>query len=410
MRIAFITQWYDPEVGSAAIPGAIVRALQARNHHVEVITGFPNYPAGELYDGYRVRPYRREVVRGVPVHRVPLYPSHDASPLRRIANFVSFMFAASSIGAVIARRSDVALIYSTPGTVGLAGLVLRRLMRRPFVLYVQDVWPDTVTATGMLPAKIVKPMEWVIHRFSHAVYRAAGHIAVISPGMRTLLIERGVPESKISVVFNWVDESVFYEVPEKSRQGGSFEVMYAGNLGDVQGLDTAVRAVKVASNRADVVLRLVGTGVALDRLAKLASELDVADKVRFEGPRRLEEMAEVLATADIQLVCLKDDPLFHLTMPSKIQAILACGQPLLTSAPGDAAALTVDSGAGWAAAAGDVDGLADLLVRASSRPRQELAAMGRTGRAFYEVRLSSQVGAAMLEGALKQAQEGSQRD
>lgn len=403
MKIAVVSQWYDPEVGSAAIPGAIVRALQARGHQVEVVTGYPNYPHGKLYDGYSVRPYQRESIRGVLVHRVPLWPSHDSSPLRRILNFLSFMMSASTIGAALARRSEVALVYSTPGTVGMVGLVLRRLLRRPFVLYVQDVWPDTVTATGMLPSRVTGPAEWMLHRFSNSVYRAAAHVAVISPGMRTLLIDRGVPADKISVIFNWVDESAFHPVETKRQPGGSFELMYAGNMGDVQGLDTAVRAVALAAREADVVLRLVGAGVALERLRALADELGVGDRVRFEGTRTLDEMSTVMATADMQLVCLKDDPLFRLTMPSKIQAILAAGQPLLTSAPGDAARLTDESGAGWSAQAGDAEVLARLLVKASVLSKQDLERMGRIGRAFYDERLSAKVGSQMLESALVRA-------
>ncbi|MDP3950828.1 glycosyltransferase family 4 protein [Microbacterium sp.] len=406
MKIAFVTQWYDPEVGSAAIPGAIVRALVARGHAVEVVTGFPNYPTGQIYDGYRVHLHQREVVRGVTVHRVPLYASHDGSTLRRMLNFLSFMVSASTLGAILARRSQVSLIYSTPGTVGMAGLVLRRLLRRPFVLYIQDVWPDTVTATGMMPAKIEKPAEWMLHRFCNAVYRAAGHIAVTSPGMKTLLLERGVPAEKVSVVFNWIDDEVFYPVEAEERaEGEPFEVMYAGNIGVVQGLDTAVRAVALASNEANVVLRLIGTGVALESLRSLAADLGVSERVRFEGSRTLAQMAGVMASADAQLVCLKDDPLFSLTMPSKIQAILACGQPIITCAPGDAAALSEESGAGWACTPGDAQALAAIMVQASELGHCGLAQMASGGRRFYESRLSAEVGCEMLEEALHLALE-----
>lgn len=408
MRVAFITQWYDPEVGSAAIPGAIVRALQAGGHEVEVITGFPNYPYGRLYDGYRLRPYLRESIRGVTVHRVPLYPSHDRSPVRRILNFLSFMLSVSTLGATLARRCQVALVYSTPGTVGMAGVVLRRVFRRPFVLYIQDVWPDTVTATGMLPRRLNRPVEWVLHRFCNSVYRSAARIAVISPGMKTLLVERGVPAEKVDVVFNWVDESVFRPVAGRPV-GEAFEVMYAGNIGDVQGLEVAVRAVARLGEESPVVLRLVGSGVAVQSLQRLAEELDVADRVRFEGPRDIKEMSAVMATADLQLVCLRDDPLFHLTMPSKIQAILATGQPLVTCAPGDAALLTLESGAGWAVEAGDVDGLAKALCAASECSPEELAQRGVAGRAFYEQRLGAAVGSKALESALTGAAEWSNR-
>ena len=404
MKIAFVSQWYDPEVGSAAIPGAIVRALQQRGHHVEVITGFPNYPHGTLYDGYRIRPYSKETVRGVTVHRVPLYPSHDSSTTRRIANFLSFMVSSSTLGVLLARRCQVALVYSTPATVGLVGLAMRSLFRRPFLLYIQDLWPDTLTATGMLPPRAVKPAEWMLHRFCNRVYRAAGHIAVISPGMKVLLETRGVPAHKIDVIYNWVDEDLFHVVEAAPRDAdGTFDVMYAGNIGDVQGLEVAVRAMAALGPDARITLRLVGTGVSAEGLQTLADELGVAERVTFEGARRIEEMSEVMASAALQLVCLKDDPLFHLTMPSKIQAILATGRPMITCAPGDVARLTELSGAGWTVPAGDAEGLAAALLAASQLDRDELEGMGARGRAYYEQCLAADVGSQLLEAALERA-------
>lgn len=409
MKIAFITQWYDPEVGSAAIPGAVVRALQQRGHDVEVITGFPNYPTGRLYDGYRLRPYLRDNVRGVVVHRLPLYPSHDSSAARRIVNFLSFMISATVMGPFLGRRCQVALVYSTPATVGLVGIVLRALLRRPFVLYIQDLWPDTLTATGMLPGRLTRPAEWVLHRFCNRVYRSAAHIAVISPGMKTLLMSRGVPERKIDVVYNWVDEELFRPAPAQPHDDGPFEVMYAGSIGNVQGLDVAVRAMAQLRPEEDVRLRLIGTGGEVLALQRLARELGVDDRVRFEGPRSVAEMSQVMASAHVQLVCLKDDPLFHFTMPSKIQAILASGRPVITCAPGDVAALTTASGAGWAVAPGDAPGLADAIRAARSLSPHQLDELGKAGQVYYQERLSARFGAELLEGALARAMEGESR-
>lgn len=403
MKIAFITQWYDPEVGSAAIPGAVVRALQARGHDVEVITGFPNYPTGRLYDGYRLRPYARETVRGVRVHRVPLYPSHDASAVRRILNFLSFMLSATLMAPFLARRCQVALVYSTPATVGLVGIALRALLRRPFVLYIQDLWPDTVTATGMLPGWLVRPAEWVLHRFCNRVYRSAAHIAVISPGMKAILVGRGVPTSKIDVIYNWVDEQLFRPVPAHPQGDGPFDVMYAGSIGPVQGLDVAIRALALLRPDEDVRLRLIGTGAQVPALQRLADELGVADRLSFEGPRPVAEMSELMASARLQLVCLKDDPLFHFTMPSKIQAILASGRPVITCAPGDVASLTEASGAGWAVGPGDAAGLAEAFRTARSLSPRELDELGKAGHVFYQERLSAHFGAELLEGALAMA-------
>lgn len=402
MRIGFLTQWYDPEGGSAAIPGAMVRSLEALGHDVDVVTGFPNYPHGRLFDGYRLRPWSTERMGRTTVHRVALYPSHDRSPWRRAANFLSFALSASSIGAWRIRRREIALVYSTPATVGLAGIVLTRLWRRPFVLFIQDLWPDTVVATGMVPRRLTKPIAAVLDRFTRAVYDAASRIAVISPGMRATLVERGVDEDRIDLVYNWVDESVFG--PRSRRlHPERFEVMYAGNVGDVQGLEVAVEAIAQLRDCDDVHLRLVGAGVAVPRLRRLAAALGIEDHVHFEGPKTLGEMPEVLASASVQLVCLKDLPLFRATMPSKMQVILACGLPVVVSAPGDVARLAVDSGAGLAVRPGQATPLADAIRRLRELPAGELEEMGRRGRDFYEQELSSAVGARRLERSLRAA-------
>lgn len=402
MRIALVSQWYDPEGGSAAIPGSIARALQRRGHTVSVVTGFPNYPTGRLHDGYAVRPLRREVLAGVPVVRVPLYPSHGRSPVRRALNFLTFMVSASTLGALVARREQVSLVYSTPGTVGLAGVVLRRLFGQPFVLYVQDLWPDTVVATGLVPRRLTGLVRAVLDPFCHLVYRSAARIAVISPGMKDRLVERGVPTDKVDVVPNWVDEEVFGVRPG-SWDDHVFDLMYAGNLGDVQGLEVAVDALALLEDLPQVRLRLVGDGVARERLAARARAHGVEDRVLFEGVRPVSEMADVLASAHAQLVCLSDDPLFHITMPSKLQAVLACGRPVVTSAPGDVAVATEASGAGFAVAPGDPAALAGAVRALVSLGAAEREALGVRGRAYYEQNLSEAVGAARLEASLARA-------
>ena len=409
MKVAFLSQWFDPETGSAAIPGAIARALRDHGHDVTVVTGYPNYPTGELYDGYRVRLLQRERLRGLRVFRVPLYPSHDSSPVRRALNFLSFMTSISSLGALIARRSQVALVYSTPATIGTAGWVLQRLLRRPFVLFVQDLWPDTVTATGMVPARVARPVEQILGAYCRRIYAAASVILVISPGMKDLLVERGVPESKVRVVYNWIDEDTFGPVDPPARDGQAFDVMYAGNLGDVQGLDLALRAMTLVDDLPHVRLRFVGDGVARERLEELTDEWGLTERVVFEGTRPVEQMSATMASADVQLVCLKDIPLFRVTMPSKIQSILASGQPMIVSAPGDAAVLAERSGAGVAATAGDVDALAAAIRRCALLPDADLRAMGRRGREFYERELSAAVGVRAMDRALVDAVEGARR-
>jgi glycosyltransferase involved in cell wall biosynthesis len=225
------------------------------------------------------------------------------------------MLSSATIGAFVARRSQVALVYATPVTVGLAGVVLRRLFGRPFVVYVQDLWPDTVVATGMLPARLERAIGAALEPFCRLVYRSASRVAVISPGMKRLLVDRGVADSKIDVIYNWVDDDLFHPEPS-AAPNECFRVMYAGNLGDVQGLETLLNAVATLDDLSDLEVVLVGSGVAEPRLRALVESLGIDRRVVFQGPKPTCEMSRLLAQAHVQLVSLTDLPLFHVTMTS----------------------------------------------------------------------------------------------
>lgn len=406
-----VSQWYDPEHGSAGVPGTISRALISRGHDVRVLTGFPNYPTGKVYAGYRIRPYLRERMDGVDVHRVPLVPSHDRSALRRAANYLSFA-AASTMRAPVLRGCDAVLVYSSPATAAVAAMAARSLSGTPYVLYVADLWPDSVMESGFLgSARISQAVGSGLHRFCNATYRRAHAVAVTSPGMCDLLVARGVPPGKVHVVPNWVNEAIFQPLPavrsdgdrgRHPRRSGEFTVMYAGNLGDLQGLETAVHAMAHLRDLPELTLALVGSGVAEKRLRALVDELKLAS-VRFMGRRRLSEMPQVIALGDVHLVSLRDVPLFAATLPSKVQATLACGRPVVASVAGDAARIVTASGAGPVVPSGDPKALADALRSLYAMPAERLARMGESGRRYYEREFSERVGSERLESLLASA-------
>ena len=148
MKILILTQWFEPEPTSKGL--LFARELVARGHEVEVLTGFPNYPGGKLYPGYRIRPWVREHIDGVSVLRVALYPSHSNSGFQRALNYMSFALSAALIGTALIRQPDVVYVYHPPITVGFAGAVIGFLRKTPFVYDIQDLWPDTVASTGMM--------------------------------------------------------------------------------------------------------------------------------------------------------------------------------------------------------------------------------------------------------------------
>jgi colanic acid biosynthesis glycosyl transferase WcaI len=186
--ILLLSQWFEPE---PALKGLLfARALKNEGHDVEVITGFPNYPGGRVNPSYRIKLFQREVIDGIPVLRVALFPSHDASAGRRVLNYTSFAISVAVLGPFLSRRPDVIYAYHPPLTVGMAAAVLGLIKRAPFVYDVQDLWPDTLAATGMMRAQF--PLK-VIEEVARWVYRRAAHVVAQSPGFAARLAERGVP-------------------------------------------------------------------------------------------------------------------------------------------------------------------------------------------------------------------------
>lgn len=409
-----VTQWYDPEVGSASLPASIARALHSQGHTVDVVTGFPNYPSGKLYPGYRVRPYQRESRDGITVHRAPLYPSHDSRAMHRAANFISFAAAGSGVGAVALRNVDATLVYSSPATACVPAMVGRTIRRTPYVLMIQDMWPQSVMASAFLPTAKAKRVEKALHRYCDAMYRMAASVTVTSPGMTELIAERGVDRRKIVVVPNWADESHFQPVEPRRDVTAEFAglrpftVMYAGNLGDVQGLEVVVEAADLLRDHREIGFVLVGEGVAEPMLRSQVHERHL-DNVRFVAAQPVERMASVLALGDVQLVTLRHLPIFESTLPSKVQATLAAGRPIIGAVEGDAAEVIRLSGAGTVVPPGSPDELARAVLNASRAPATDLQEQGRRGREYYEHTMSQQSGTSRLIDLLQSAADGRSR-
>lgn len=404
-----ISQWYEPESGSAAHPTAIARALKGRGHEVRVLTGFPSYPGGRVHSGYRMRLRSREQRDGVELLRVPDVPSHDDNALRRAASLTSFASSAAlQVGWL--RGADACLVYLTPATVGAAAMALRAVSGVPYVLYVQDLWPETVAASGFIGnERANRVVERGLNAFLRRLYAGADGIAAISPTMAQTLASRGARSTPVSVP-NWVDEEVFRPTPpttdDPALPPGRSWVMYAGGIGEVQGLEHAISALALLRDRPDIGLVLVGDGVAVPSLRAQVDRLGLADRVSFAGPRPMAQMPGLIAGAVAQLVSLRDLPLFRGTIPSKVQASMACGAPVVCAVAGDAAELVERVGCGIVAAPEDPPSIAQALRAMVDLAPAQRAAMGDRGRSAYVSELGSAAGAARLEQLLSAAAGG----
>lgn len=397
IRVLLLTQWFDPEPTFKGL--AFARELVRLGFDVEVLTGFPNYPIGRLYPGYRLRIMQREVIDGVRVVRVLMYPSHDQSAVGRVLNYATFALSSLLYGLLAAGRADVIYAYHPPLSVGVTAGLLRIVRRTPVVYDIQDMWPDTLRATGMVNSSSALRLVGALCSW---VYRRVDHIAVLSPGFKRLLVERGVPERKIDVIYNWADEESLAAprggLPAAFPGPDRFRIVFAGNMGKAQRLETVLEAAALLQARGSrVSFVLVGGGVEVASLKDRALELGLSNVI-FVPPVPMTEIGGFLAAADALLVHLRKDPLFEITIPSKIQAYMAMGRPLLLAIQGDGADLVRRSGGGVLAEPESPQSIAEAADSLAQLPAGRLEEMGRNSRRFYAEHLSIDKGTMQFAG------------
>jgi len=322
MRILFFSHYFAPE-GNAPATRTYENCKRwvAAGHDVTVVTCAPNAPAGVVYEGYKNRLYQKEELDGIDVRRVWTFLAANKGFLRRTMNFLSYMLSALFFSLFV-KRPDVTIATSPQFFCGWAGVLYSKLRRTPFILEIRDIWPESILAVGaMKKSVVIRVLEWLELR----MYAAASHIVTVGDGYRQKLLEKGVPDSRISVIMNGVDREFYTPRPPddmlRDRWGikGKFVCGYVGTIGMACGLDTVLDAAQSlkAGGDDDVVFLLVGDGAVKDELESKAKSLDLKNVI-FTGRQPKDQMPDYLSLMDVSLVCLRKSPLFTTVMPSKL--------------------------------------------------------------------------------------------
>ncbi|MDD3029733.1 MAG: glycosyltransferase family 4 protein [Alphaproteobacteria bacterium] len=396
MRILILTQWFQPEPFLKGL--CFAKELRNQGHDVHVLTGYPNYPSGKLYPGYTIKGVLRETMDGVPITRVPLYPSHNKSKIARAANYLSFAFCAMVVGVFMRFKPDVIYAYHPPLTVDIAGCLIGFFRRVPVVVDVLDLWPDTLAASGILKNRtLLKTIGWLAQR----IYRQAAAIVVPTEGYYKKFLTRGVPQKKLHLIHNWCDEEALAQ-RSLSQPGllasfkGRFTVVYAGNMGPAQALFRVLDAAALLKKkRDDIQFVFVGDGLDSTALKKDASARQLSN-VSFFPQMPMNEVGHVLDAADALLVHLRVDPLFTITIPSKTQAYLFAGKPIVMAVAGDAKSLILRAQAGVCAVPEDPHSLVQAVESLADLSESERVAMGKRGRLYYDENLSLKIGTRLM--------------
>lgn len=385
MRVLVVTQYFWPE--SFRVNDLVV-GLRDLGHEVEILTGMPNYPGGRLFQGYGFFTPAAENFNGMRVIRVPLITRGRSKGIRLMLNYLSFALSASLLGPWRCRREiDAVLIFEpSPVTVALPALVIARLRRACTLLWIQDLWPDTLSAMGFSSRGLVMRIARGISDFVH---QRCDRLLVQSPGFTPRLVGRGINAVRISYLPNWA-EDYYRPVPATDTPGhpvagiAGFKLLFAGNIGSAQSFETILAAADILREVNDLQWVIVGDGLMREWVASEVRRLGLDARVHLLGQRSAEDMPNCFAHADALLVTLRPDAVFSLTIPSKIQSYLACGKIIIAAIDGEGAAVVRDSGAGVVCAASDAEGLAKAVMAVYSMSKEARAKLGAAGRRYYE--------------------------
>lgn len=383
MKVLFVTQWFHPE------PGPRVHELAAelvrRGHEVTVLTGYPSYPIGRFYEGWRPRLFSRHEHEGVKVIRLAHFPHAQRSVVRRILNYASFMLSVMTVGNLLVRRADCMYVLLPPPTMGFAAYALSLFHGIPFMYDILDIWPDAAVATGLVRSKALIA---AIRTVEKLVYPLASAMSVPSEGYRANLAAKGVPFGKVSVIRQWEDEAFYRPLPrdegfaQRHHIEGGFNVTYAGNVGFAQALATVVEAARLLAGEPEIRLVIAGHGAQLESLQRRCRELALRN-VSFIGHLPGQDMPSLFSVSDLLLVHLKRDPVFRITIPRKTQSYMACGKPVLMAVEGEGAELIRATGSGVSCPSEDPAAMAQAIVAVYKMPPAARRGMGDNARKAF---------------------------
>lgn len=353
-----------------------------------VLTGMPNYPAGELYEGYSWLKKRRDSKQGILIFRVPLFVRRESKSWQLILNYLSFVLTACFLGPWMLRgkQFDVVFTYGpSPVTVAIPGLLMAKFKKARMFFWVQDLWPEALTATGAIKSpKILSIVRSVVRK----IYHGCDCILVQSKSFIESVVAIGTERKKVRYFPNWA-ESLYRPVrlesdtaERKKVPSDGFVVMFAGNLGMAQSLDTIIGAADKLKDE-NIFWVFLGDGRRRVWLQNKVTELQL-DKVCLLGSHPIETMPAYFSLADVMLVTLNDDPVIATTIPGKVQSYMACGKPIIGALNGAGAKVIEESSSGYCVVSGDACGLAAAVLRMSGLTDVERDKMGKLARYYYE--------------------------
>lgn len=382
MKILVLSQYFWPE--SFRI-NEVVQTLLAKGVEVEVLTGKPNYPHGKIFAGHRAWGCQREIHQGININRIPLL-ARGGGGWRLALNYLSFILSGLLFAPWLLRKKqfDVIFVYApSPVLQAIPAIYLGWLKGSPVVLWVQDLWPESLSATGHVRNQTVLKLVERVVRF---IYRHADLLLVQSRAFEAPVsaLASGTP---LAYYPNSVDDTFAMpateEPPPVDGLGEGFSVMFAGNIGTAQAVGVIVEAASLLREFSDIHFVVLGDGSSREWMLKEVRQRGLIN-LHLPGRFPVETMPGFMQKASALLVTLADQPIFAATVPNKVQAYMAAGRPIIACLNGEGARLVVEAEAGLATPAEDARALADTVLCLYRLSLSEREKMGENGRRYYQ--------------------------
>ena len=401
LKILVISQYFWPENFRI---NDLASELHKKGHSVTVLTGKPNYPQGKIFPGYGFFKKSIDNFKGIEVKRVPLIPRGTDNRLQLILNYLSFvLFSCLLIPFRFRDEYDVIFVYEpSPISVCLPAILVKKIKKIPIVFWVQDLWPESLSATGAVKSVCVLK---IINLLVKYIYKSCDLILVQSKAFISSIEKFGVnsdvihyfPNSaeKLYKPINMHDAREFdMEMPK------GFRIVFAGNIGAAQSMQTIIQAAVLLNNNPSIHWIIIGSGRRQEWLEKEINLKGLQSNVHLLGQKSIEKMPYYFSASDVLLATLNPEPIFSLTIPGKIQSYMACRKPIITAIDGEAARIIEESGSGIAVSAGNASELSDAVVKLYEMSEENRAKMGEKGREYFERHFESSRLVSQLESWL----------
>ena len=384
MKILIVSQYFYPEEFKI---NDLARELVTRGHHVSVLTGKPNYPTGEYYEGYQYSGEQKEDYYGVEIIRVPLRKRGNGGALNLVRNYWSFVVNAKKFIRRNRMEFDAILCFEvSPITQAYPALYCKKKYGGKVLLWVQDLWPESVTAAGGVNNKIALG---ILERMVKRIYEKCDVLLVQSDGFRQSILSKGNFAQKIVFAPNWA-EDLYLEKKMIEKEAISammpdgFKVMFAGNVGAAQDIESIIKAANETRDIPEIKYIIVGDGRARAKAEEQVKQMGLEKTVYFMGRHPMAQMPTFFSMTDVMVVSLKDEYIFSLTIPAKTQSYLASGKPIVTMLNGEGSRIVEQAKCGLIAPSGDYKKFAENIKKLYHTDKAELDQMGKNGFEFYK--------------------------